>query len=61
MLRIIVNQKISVLQELDAQEIEGHAKLGGFASVEIRGFEQFVRENGADIKKQSVQILMIKD
>ena len=58
---VVVNQKISVLQDLDAQEIESNAKLGGFSAIDIENFEKFVKENGKDIRNQSLQLIMTKD
>jgi hypothetical protein len=38
---ILVSQHISVLQDLDAEEIESNAKLAGFASIDTLIHEQF--------------------
>lgn len=58
---IIVSQKISVLQDLDSQEIESNAKLAGFVSIETDNFEHFEKDQeGHDVKKQSLKITMLK-
>ena len=38
---ILVSQQISVLQDLDAEEIESNAKLAGFASIDTVKFEHY--------------------
>lgn len=58
---VLLCQKISVLQDLDASEIENNAKLGGFVCIETSNHERFVKEDGKDVKKQTLLITMMKD
>jgi hypothetical protein len=59
-LEVIVAQKILVLQDLDAQEIESNAKLAGFGNIEVENHERFVKLDGKDFKEQSLRITMLK-
>lgn len=60
-LEVLVSQQISVLQDLDAQEIESNAKLAGFVNIETNNYERFHREDGIDVKFQTLLVTMMKD
>lgn len=57
---ILVHQKLSVLQELDAQEIEFNAKLAGFVCVETSDFERFENVDGKDVRFRSLIVTMLR-
>ena len=59
-LEILVDQPISVMQSLDASEIEANAKLAGFADIMKTPFEKFVRDGDRDVKITSVKVSMVK-
>ncbi len=56
---VYVSQLISVLQDLDAKEIESNAKLAKFASVESSIFEKFLNENGRDVKYSTIRLTLV--
>lgn len=57
---ILVSQKISVLQDLDAEEIVSNGKLAGFTTVETDIYERFENVDGNDIKIKSLRVSMFK-
>jgi hypothetical protein len=57
---VYISQKISVLQDLDAQEIESNAKLAKFSTVESSIYEKFENENGRDVKQSTIRLTLIK-
>ncbi len=58
---VYVSQKIGVLQDLDAQELESNAKLGKFVSIENSPYEKFVVVDGKDVKLKTIRLTMMKD
>lgn len=59
-IEILVSQKITVLQDLDAEEIEANSKLGGFSTIDTRNYERFVKIDGIDSKVKSLLITIYK-
>ena len=57
---VYISQKISVLQDLDAQEIESNAKLAKFSCVESSVYEKYENENGRDVKLSTIRLTLIK-
>jgi hypothetical protein len=60
-LEVLVSQKISVLQDLDSQEIESNAKLAGFVNIETNNYERFQRIDNIDVKFQTLLVCMMKE
>ncbi len=58
---VYVSQKIGVLQDLDAQELESNAKLGKFVSIENSPYEKFVVIDGKDVLLKTIRLTMMKD
>ena len=60
---VLIDQKISVLQDLDAEEIFSNGKLAGFENIEINNFEKFVKDSktGNDVRQHSLVVTMIRD
>ena len=59
-LQILVDQPISVMQSLDACEIEANAKLAGFADISKTPYEKFVREGDRDVKISTIKVSMVR-
>lgn len=57
---IIVDQPISVMQSLDASEIEANAKLAGFVDVQETSYETWIQEGGKDVKYATIKISMVR-
>lgn len=57
---IYVDQPISVMQDLDASEIEANAKLAGFSDVQQSNYEKWIQENEKDIKISTIKITMLR-
>ena len=60
MLELYLAQPISVMQTIEVQEIEANALRGGFTGIEKGEFEEWVTENGKDIKLSNVKLTMMK-
>ena len=59
-LEIIVHQPISVLQGVDADELEAKAKLGGFTDIKREPYETWLREGDQDYQIKGIKMIMIK-
>ena len=59
-LELYLAQPISVMQTIEIQEIEANALRGGFTGIEKGEFEEWVNENGKDIKLSNVKLTMMK-
>jgi len=57
---VYVDQPISVMQSLDASEIEANAKLAGFVDFQQLNYEKWVREADGDKKFSTIRITMIR-
>lgn len=57
---VYVDQPISVMQALDASEIEANAKLAGFVDIQQHEIEYFVREGEKDIKIKTMKMSMVR-
>ena len=57
---VFVDQPISVMQALDASEIEANAKLAGFVDIQQHEIETFHREGEKDIKIKSLKLSMVR-
>jgi len=55
---IYIHQKITVIQDLEAQEIESNARLAKFGSVESSRYENYVNINGVDIKESTIRLTL---
>jgi len=60
LLEIYVDQPITVMQSLDASELEANAKLAGFVDIQQHEIEYFVREKDKDVKLRTIKISMIR-
>jgi hypothetical protein len=59
-LEIIVDQPISVMQSLDAAEIEANAKLAGFVNIEQSDFEKLEQRDGKQVKSPTIKMSMTR-
>jgi hypothetical protein len=59
-LEVFVDQPISVMQALDASEIEANAKLAGFVDIQQHEIETFHKEGDKDIKVKSLKLSMVR-
>jgi hypothetical protein len=57
---VYVDQPISVMQSLDAGEIEANAKLAGFSDFQQSDYEKWVKKDGKDFKFSTIKISMIR-
>ena len=57
---IFIDQPISVMQALDASEIEANSKLAGFVDIQQHEIEYFVRDGEKDIKLKSLKMSMVR-
>ena len=60
LVEIFIDQPISVMQALDASEIEANAKLAGFVDIQQHEIEFFIRESEKDIKLKSLKMSMVR-
>ena len=60
-LEIIVCQPITVLQGVDADELEAKAKLGGFRDIKREPYETWIREGDQDYQLKTIKMIMIKE
>lgn len=60
LVEVFVDQPISVMQALDASEIEANAKLAGFVDIQQHEIESFHREGDKDIKVKSLKLSMVR-
>ena len=58
---VIVEQPISVMQQLDASEIEANGKIGGFIKIEINPYETYVNRKGLQTKFSTLKLTMYKE
>lgn len=58
---IYIDQPINVMLDLEKDEIEANAKLGGFTAIKSQPFEYYQEINDKQIKIQTIKISMIKD
>jgi hypothetical protein len=57
---VFVDQPISVMQALDASEIEANAKLAGFVDIQQHEIEYFVKDGDKDIKIKTLKMSMVR-
>lgn len=57
---IFVEQPISVMQSLDAAEIETNAKLAGFVGIKQNNYEKWVKEGQTDVKVSTIRLTMLR-
>jgi hypothetical protein len=57
---VFIDQPISVMQALDASEIEANAKLAGFVDIQQHEIEYFVKDGDKDIKIKSLKVSMVR-
>jgi hypothetical protein len=55
---IYIHQKITVIQDLEAQEIESNARLAKFSTIESSRYENYVMRNGVDIKESTIRLTL---
>ena len=58
---VIVEQPITVMQQLDAGEIEANGKLGGFNNIETTPYETYVNRKGQQTKFSTLKLIMHKE
>ncbi len=57
---VYVYQPISVMQSLDASELEANAKLAGFTNIIIDDYETVIKDENKIIKQNTIKITMKK-
>lgn len=57
---IYVDQPISVMQSLDASEIEASAKLAGLNDIKQCDFEKWTKEGEQDVKTSTIKLTMLR-
>ena len=57
---VILEQPISVMQALDAAEIEANAKLAGFVNIQHVDFEKTEIRDGREVKYSTIKITMTR-
>ena len=57
---VYIDQPISVMQALDASEIEANAKLAGFVDIQQHEIENFVKDGERDIKVKTMKMSMVR-
>ena len=57
---VFIDQPISVMQSLDASEIEANSKLAGFVDIQQHEIEYFVKDGEKDIKIKSLKMSMVR-
>jgi hypothetical protein len=60
LVEVFIDQPISVMQALDASEIEANAKLAGFVDIQQHEIEYFVKDGDKDIKIKSLKVSMVR-
>lgn len=60
LLEVEIYQPISVMQSLDANEIEANAKLQGFVDIQTHEIEFFTKEGEKDIKLKTTKLSMVR-
>ena len=58
---VIVDQPISVMQQLDAGEIEANGKLGGFNNISQVPYETYISNKGQQTKFSTIKLIMNKE
>lgn len=59
-IEVFVQQPITVMQALDAEEIEANAKLAGLIDIQQSDYEKWTREGDKDVKYSTVKLSMIR-
>lgn len=59
LVEVLVFQPISVMQDLDAAEVEANGKLAGFVDVTSSKFEYWEKQNGKDVKFSTTKVNLI--
>jgi hypothetical protein len=59
-LEVIIDQPITVMQSLDAAEIDANAKLAGFVNIEQSEFEKVEQKDGRQVKSSTIKISMTR-
>ncbi len=59
-LEILVDQAITVMQDLDAAELETNAKLAGFSSVQQKKYERWVKEGEKDKLISTIKLTILR-
>ena len=57
---IYIDQPITVMQSVEAGEIEANAKLGGFTGISKKNYEEWVKQGKIDVQIQTIKMTMIK-
>jgi hypothetical protein len=57
---IFVDQPISVMQSLDASEIEANARLAGFSDPQQFSHERWVKDGERDVKISTIKVSLIR-
>lgn len=57
---IYVYQPISVMQSLDASELEANAKLAGFTNIIQSDYETIIKDDNKVIKQSTIKLTMTK-
>ena len=58
---VVVDQPISVMQQLDAGEIEANGKLGGFSIVTSSPYDTYITRKGQQTKFSTIKLTMNKE
>ena len=59
-LEVYIDQPISVMQKLDASEIEANAKLAGFVDIEESDYEKVTKDGDREHKVKSILLIMTR-
>lgn len=57
---VYVDQPLSVMQQLDASEIEANAKLGGFINISITDYEKWRKEGEKNVRISTLKVTMVR-
>ena len=59
-LELVLDQPISVMQQMDAGEIEANAKLGGFKTITTKDYDYYVKSKDGNQKISTWKLTMFK-
>ena len=57
---VYIDRPISVMQALDASEIEANAKLAGFVDIQQHEIKYLVKDGDRDIKVKTMKMRMVR-
>lgn len=57
---VYIEQPVSTMQRIDAEQIENLGRRGGFKDITIKPYEKWIKVNGKDIKFDTLIVSMFK-